>query len=130
MIIITHTFYFRSLRADHFSAIANWESSIQMAEKMNVSGAVYMKCVKFPGIGCVLYWIGLLLYLFSIGYNFVVETLLEPDEEEPEKVSEKVSEKASEKASEKSSEENNEENIEENIEEISEAEAPSTVFLN
>ena len=76
-VLLTHTKMFTELANDSDQLYNNWVSMIDLSKNSGVSGSRYMLCIYKPGPGCIGYFLGLGLYVASIIYRFVVDTLNE-----------------------------------------------------
>ena len=80
LIVQTHTKMFREQVSDDEQLYNNWIAMIEMSRNSGVKGAQYMTCIKLMGFGKILYVLGLLLYIGSYVYRYVVDTLNEDSE--------------------------------------------------
>ena len=79
MILLTHTPSFRNSATQFRDSVTSWQSYIDNSVANHVEGANRMVCKLIPGLAPFCFWIGILLYLGSIVFNFVLETLNEDE---------------------------------------------------
>lgn len=83
MFLMSHTSVFRGMASEAKNMVSGWRDKIILARDLGMAGADHMKYMYFVGPGLICFWIGVLLYLGSIVYRFVIDTLNEDDEPAP-----------------------------------------------
>ena len=77
VIMMTHTTYYNSLMDSIREIKASWDSYIEMCNINHLEGAHRMYCRLWIGPGIFFYVAGAGAYVFSVIYNFVLDTLNE-----------------------------------------------------
>lgn len=77
LIIITHLPSFKLSLTQFYELEATWTSFIKNGKESKLPGVGLMKCSLYKGPGFWCYIAGTVLYLFSIIYNFILDTLNE-----------------------------------------------------
>ncbi len=77
IILMTHTAYYK-IGLDAMNELkTSWDSFIEMCNINHLEGAHRMRCYMWPGPGILFYILGLGAYIFSVIYNFILDTLNE-----------------------------------------------------
>ncbi|MCR5212922.1 MAG: hypothetical protein K6E10_00770 [Eubacterium sp.] len=77
VIVLSHTKYY-GIGLDSMAELkASWDSFIEMFKESGVEKAERMRCTKLIGPGVFFYIAGAGAYLYSVIYNFVLDTLNE-----------------------------------------------------
>ena len=77
MILMTHTSVFRGTIDQLQELNKSWGTHVLEAQKNHVNGADKMYVHYRFGLGCISFWLGVLLYFGSVIFNFILETLNE-----------------------------------------------------
>ena len=77
MILLTHTSSFRNSATQFSESVSSWNSYIDTSIANHVKDADKMVCKLYHGPGIYCFWLGIFVYLGSIVFNFILETLNE-----------------------------------------------------
>lgn len=79
VILIVHTSVFKGIVTDFKELHDTWSVFIEGMKSSSNPQAAHMKSIYLIGPGFIAYIVGFIAYLFSIAYNFVLDTLNEDD---------------------------------------------------